>query len=176
MKVVQLCMTLWDPIDYTVHGILQARIMKWVAFRFSRGSSQPGNRTQVSCIAGRFSTSWATSWTLLSTAWFSSLTAQWNNPGNFYQMLMLDPPFSIPDWKWSWCSLGIGFLKNFPNSSNSVAWSENHWLRGATCGLQEPLVRPCLFHFIAEKIFLHGMVSLVSSLKSSYSGFKTQAQ
>ena len=44
-------------IDYTVHGILQARILEWVAFPFSRGSSQPGDRTQVSCIAGRFFTS-----------------------------------------------------------------------------------------------------------------------
>ena len=43
-----------------VHGILQARILEWVAFPFSRGSSQPRDRTQVSCIAGRFFTSWAT--------------------------------------------------------------------------------------------------------------------
>ena len=75
VKVAQLCLTLWDPMDYIVHGILQARIMEWVAFPFSRWSSQPRDWTQVSCIAGRFFTSWATGWTLLSTAWFSSLTA-----------------------------------------------------------------------------------------------------
>ena len=46
--------------SYTVHGILQARILEWVAFPFSRGSSQPRDRTQVSRIAGRFFTSWAT--------------------------------------------------------------------------------------------------------------------
>ena len=46
-------------MDYTVHGILQARILEWVAFPFSRGSSQPRDRTQVSCIAGGFFTSWA---------------------------------------------------------------------------------------------------------------------
>ena len=45
---------------YTVHGILQARILEWVAFPFSRGSSQPRDRTQVSHIAGGFFTSWAT--------------------------------------------------------------------------------------------------------------------
>ena len=50
----------FDPTDYTVHGILQARILVWVAFLFSRGSSQPRDQTQVSCIAGRFFTSWAT--------------------------------------------------------------------------------------------------------------------
>ena len=47
-------------MDYTVHGILQARILEWVAFPFSRGSSQPRNRTQVSHSAGGFFTSWAT--------------------------------------------------------------------------------------------------------------------
>ena len=49
-----------DPMDYTVHGILQTRILEWVAFPFSRGSSQPRDRTHVSRIAGRFFTSWAT--------------------------------------------------------------------------------------------------------------------
>ena len=58
--VVQLCLTLCDPMDYTVHGILQARILEWVNFPFSRGSSQPRDQTQVSHIAGGFFTSWAT--------------------------------------------------------------------------------------------------------------------
>ena len=56
VKVAQLCLTLFDPMDYTVHGILQARILEWVAFAFSRKSSQPQHQTQVSCIAGRFFT------------------------------------------------------------------------------------------------------------------------
>ena len=59
-KVAQSCPTLWDPMDYTVHGILQARIMEWVAFPFPRGSSQPRDQIQVSHIAGRFFTSWTT--------------------------------------------------------------------------------------------------------------------
>jgi len=58
--VTQSCLTLCDPVDYIVHGTLQARILEWVAFPFSRGSSQPRDRTQVSHIAGRFFTSWAT--------------------------------------------------------------------------------------------------------------------
>ena len=41
VKVAQSCLTLCNPVDYTVHGILQARIREWVAFPFSRGSSQP---------------------------------------------------------------------------------------------------------------------------------------
>ena len=87
VKVIQLCLTLcdtmdytvisvisylkWsescsvlsdlcDPMGYTVHGILQARILERVAFPFSRGSSQLRDWTQVSCIAGGFFTSWGT--------------------------------------------------------------------------------------------------------------------
>ena len=56
VKLVQSCPTLCDPMNYTVHGILQARILEWVAFPFSRGSSKPRDRTHVSCIAGRFFT------------------------------------------------------------------------------------------------------------------------
>ena len=48
VKVAQLCLTLCDPMDYTVHGILQPRILEWVAFPFSRGSSQSRDRIQVS--------------------------------------------------------------------------------------------------------------------------------
>ena len=55
-----MCQTLCDPMDYTVHGILQAKIQEWVAFLFSRRSSQPRDQTQVSHIAGGFFTSWAT--------------------------------------------------------------------------------------------------------------------
>ena len=57
VKIIQLCLTLCDPMDYIVHGILQARILEWVAVPFSRESSQPRDRTQVSCIADRFFTS-----------------------------------------------------------------------------------------------------------------------
>ena len=60
VKFAQSCLTLCDPMDYTVHGILQARILEWVAVPFSRESSQPWDRTQVSCIAGGFFTVWAT--------------------------------------------------------------------------------------------------------------------
>ena len=46
-----------QPMDYSVDGILQARILEWVIFPFSWGSSQPRYQTQVSCIAGGFFTS-----------------------------------------------------------------------------------------------------------------------
>ena len=60
VKVTRLCLTLRDPMDYTVHGILQARMLEWVAIPFSRGSSEPRDQTQVSLIAGGFFISWAT--------------------------------------------------------------------------------------------------------------------
>ena len=60
VKLTQSCPTLCDPRDYTVYGILQARILEWVAVPFSRRSSQPRDQTQVSCIAGWFFISWAT--------------------------------------------------------------------------------------------------------------------
>ena len=65
MKVIQSCPTLCDPMDCSlpassVHEILQARILEWVAIPFSRVSSPPRGKTQVSCIAGNFFTIWAT--------------------------------------------------------------------------------------------------------------------
>ena len=58
VKVTQLCLTLCNPMIYTVHGILQARILEWVAF--PRGSFQPRDPTQISHITGRFFIRWAT--------------------------------------------------------------------------------------------------------------------
>ena len=57
VEIAQSFPILFDPMDYTVHGILQARKLEWVAFPFSSGSSQPRDRTQVFHIAGRFFTS-----------------------------------------------------------------------------------------------------------------------
>ena len=63
--VTQSCLTLCNPVDCSppgssVHGILQARMLEWVAVPFSTGSSQLWDQTQVSCIAGIFFTDWVT--------------------------------------------------------------------------------------------------------------------
>ena len=75
-KVTQSYLTLCDPMDCSlpgssVHRIFQARVLEWVAISFSRRSSWPRDRTQVSCIVGRRSTVWVTregygceSWTI----------------------------------------------------------------------------------------------------------------
>ena len=65
-----------NPMDYIAHGILQARILDWVAFCFSRGSSQPRDWNQVSLIAGGFFTSWATGETQKSMVRDSKLRVQ----------------------------------------------------------------------------------------------------
>ena len=64
-KVAQSCPTLCNPMDCSlpvssIHGIFQARVLEWVAISFSRGSSQPRDWAQVSCIAGRRFIIWAT--------------------------------------------------------------------------------------------------------------------
>ena len=59
-KVTHSCPTLCNHMDYTEHRILQARIQEWIAVPFPRGSSHTRYQIQVSNIAGRFLTSWAT--------------------------------------------------------------------------------------------------------------------
>ena len=80
VKVTQSCLTVCHPMGYTVHGILQARILKWVAFPFSRGSSQPSDRTQVSCIEQTYRREWLS---LTSHPWYvtkilAQSFMQWN--------------------------------------------------------------------------------------------------
>ena len=75
LKVAQLCPILCNPMDYTDPGILQAKILDWVALPFSRGSFQPKDQIQVSHIAGRFFTIRATreapstNWPAANVAW-----------------------------------------------------------------------------------------------------------
>ena len=68
---------LCNPMDYSppgssVQGILQARILEWIAISFSRGSSWPRDQIQVSCIAGRFFSIWAKGKVTLNLLWLFS--------------------------------------------------------------------------------------------------------
>ena len=92
LSLIQYCLTFFcNPMDYTVHEILQARILEWVAFPFSRGSSQPRDRTQVSRAEGGFFTSWVTR------------EAQGRSPGegngNPLQYSCLDNPKDRGSWQ-----------------------------------------------------------------------------
>ena len=65
VKATQLCLTLFDTMEYSlpgasVHGILQARILEWVAVPFFRSFSQPSDQTQVSCIGREILYHWVT--------------------------------------------------------------------------------------------------------------------
>ena len=96
--VAQSCLTLCDPMDCSppgssIHGILQARILEWVAMPCSRRSYQPRDQTTVFCTAGRFFISWATRETRMhqlkptsqpmginpTTTKWSLCILQWNN-------------------------------------------------------------------------------------------------
>ena len=59
VKVTQSCPILCNPMDYTIHGILQAKILEWVVCPFSSRFPLPRTQTSVSGIAGRFCTIWA---------------------------------------------------------------------------------------------------------------------
>ena len=108
MKVVQSCPTLCEPMDSAVHGILQPRILEWVAFPFSRGSSQPRDWTQVSLgsIAGRFFTNWATReapfiWLLMAFHW-KDWCWSWNCS------TLATSCEELTHWKRPWCWEGLG--------------------------------------------------------------------
>ena len=85
VTVAQPCPILCDPVDCSspgssVHGILQARILEWVAIPFSRGSSWPRDRTRVSCLAGCFFTIWATGKSGLDLCLFLTQSHPWSLP------------------------------------------------------------------------------------------------
>ena len=87
-EVTQSCATLCDPMDCSlpgspVPGIFQARVLEWVSISFSRGSSQPRDWTQVSCIAGRRFTLWATREAFMAN--------RWGNNGNSETLFYLAP-------------------------------------------------------------------------------------
>ena len=122
VKVTQLCPTLCHPMDHTVHGILQARILEWVAFPFSRGSSQPRNQTPVSSIAGRFFTSWAMREAQMMVEYEMKTEANLRTPGVFFPHLLTlfrSPTPGHPEEKFH--PGGCGALPVHPSSSHRPA-------------------------------------------------------
>ena len=110
--VAQLCLTLCDPMDCSpsgssIHGIFQARILEWVVISFSRGSSQPRDWTQVSCIASRFFTVWATGNLLCNMR--KPLSGYWDWQGGHWEEA--EPELDV-EGSLTWCqknlSRGIG--------------------------------------------------------------------
>ena len=88
VKVAQSCLTLCDPMDYTVHGILQARILEWVVFPFTKGSSHPRDRTQVSLTSSHKVSprilEWVASPFSRGSSWTRNQTRVSCNAGRFF--------------------------------------------------------------------------------------------
>ena len=113
--VAQLCPTRCDPVDCSppgssVRGILQARILEWVAIPFSRGFSWHRDWTWVSCIAGRVFTIWVTKeapkyplifcyWSIVANQCCVSFYMQWNESAihlHIYSPFWISFPFRSP--------------------------------------------------------------------------------
>ena len=107
--VAQSCLTLWphglySPSGSSVHEILQARILEWVAIPFSRWSSWPRDWTWVSRITGRFFTVQATR-EVLFFFFFSNNGLQWISPLRI-QTLVNSPPHWLWDWMYDFWPMG----------------------------------------------------------------------
>ena len=124
-KSLQLRLTMWDPLDCSLpgsflHGILQARILEWVAISSPRGSFQPRDRTGISCIAGgSFTTEppgkpagsqgiYINPWTF--QFWLCSLTRvlclSWHTPWRHYDIIVT----SFRTGQQSWMHLTLRML------------------------------------------------------------------
>ena len=107
MLLAQSCPTLCDSIDCgppvsSVHWIFQARVLEWVAFSYSRWSSQLTGWTQVSCITGRFFIIWATREAPNEdNSWANSFSCLINCLVNFYVPFGLE--FILMWWELHWC-------------------------------------------------------------------------
>ena len=113
-----------SPPDSCVHGISQARILEWVVIPFSRGSSLPGDQIQVSCIAGRFFTSWATWEPIQVHEWVSesgSVVSDSSRPHGLYT------PWNSPDQ-----NTGVGSLSLlqgiFPTQGSNPGLPHGRWI------------------------------------------------
>ena len=92
-KLLQSCPTLCNPMDYSppdssVHGILQAKIVEWLAMLLSRGSSWPRDKTQVTCVSD------TAGWFFTTKHWGSPqwlLQGYWSHPGDSTLMMSSNP-------------------------------------------------------------------------------------
>ena len=103
--ITQSYPTLCDPKNCSppvssVRGISQARLLEWVAYPFSRGSSRPRDWTWVSCIAGKFFTIWAIRETKIVTPWTAAHLAPLSmglSGKEYWSGLPFPPPKDLPD-------------------------------------------------------------------------------
>ena len=99
-EVTQSCPTLCDP---SIYGVFQARVLEWGTISFSRRSSRPRDWTQVSCIAGRHFTIWATR-EIRNACWRRLLRVPWTARKSNQSILKIILGVHLKDWCWSWNS------------------------------------------------------------------------
>ena len=136
VDVAQSCPILCDPLDYTLHGILQARLPEWVAFSFSSGSSQPRDRTQVSHIADGFFTSWATRGAQEWVAYPFSSGSSWPRnrtrvsciAGGFFTNWAITEAQGKDDWTWK--DQEVRLTKERPQGTSGAGLPCSKRLRG----------------------------------------------
>ena len=152
--VAQLCLILCDPRDCSppgssVHEILQARILEWVAIPFSRGSSWPRDWTLISCITGRFFTIWATRetknlpamWETWFNLWVEKGSIPVFLPGEFHGQRSLAgySPWGHKElYTTEWLTLSTS------NSGIKQAWrhySKISWWKNCTVGSPDSVCR-----------------------------------
>ena len=163
-EVTQSCSILWDPVDCSlsgssIRGIFQAGVLEWVAISFSRGSSWPRGETQVSRIAGRCFTLWATREALWVLEWVaypfsngSSQSRDWthccNRPG-------FNPWIEKIHWRRKWQPTPVFLPGEFHGQRSLVGYSPwghkesdiTEWL-SLSLLLLLLLLDNCLFLFI----------------------------
>ena len=130
MCVSQSCPTLCNSMDCSppgssIQGILQGRILEWIAIPFSSGSSLPRDRTQVTCIAGKFYTVWATKENCLQRlqAWCC-----WSLP-----RAVSDISWRLNIESWSIGEREVNLIRQEPGQDTEESWLG--WRQGG-CSLQ----------------------------------------
>ena len=116
--------SLW-PMDYTVHGILQARILEWVAAPFSRGSSQPRDQIQVSHITGGFFTRWVTREAQILSLLLLFFKYQGNHNNKISLLNMKEKKSFLLEVTWH-------FHSSFTNPSKLHGHVLSQWIEGNT--------------------------------------------
>ena len=115
-----------SPPSSSVHGILQARILEWLAISFSRGSSKPRNPTWTSCTASRFFTIWATREALVPVAvsFYFIFRKPWNGLKQYIYQINFNDTLYL--------KLGL-YLQSIPHlqfsSVQSLSMSNSLWPR-----------------------------------------------
>ena len=135
-EVAQSCPTLCSPMDCSlpgssVHGIFQAIVLEWIAISFSRVSSQPKDRTQVSCIVDRHFTIWATREVLQVYSTYSLYLClnyfkkeKWKNQAHTFYVLIIHKLWRrdsfMPLYMIYWASQVALVVKNLPANAGDV--------------------------------------------------------